>query len=47
MRLSELLENNEEETDQGTYAGLRFSQEDEDVIVNIVKELGVPNPIKR
>lgn len=46
MRLSKLLEKNEE-TDKGTYAGLRFSQDDEDVIMGIVKEMDVPNPIQR
>jgi len=45
MRLSTILES--EESEKGTYAGLRFSQDDEDVIIGIVKEMGVPNPIQR
>jgi hypothetical protein len=45
MRLSTILEN--EETEKGTFAGLRFSQDDEDVIIGIIEEMGVPNPIQR
>lgn len=47
MRLSKILEKNEEETEKGTYAGLRFSQDDEDKIIDIVTEMGVPNPIPK
>lgn len=48
MRLSKLLkEKNENETEQGTYAGIRFSQDDEDTIMDIVKKIGVPNSIEK
>ena len=47
MRLSTILEKNEDETKPGTYAGLRFSQDDEDAIIELVKKMGIPNPIKK
>ncbi len=45
MRLTEILKEKNEE--KGTYAGVRFSQDDEDVIVDLVKEMGLPNPIEK
>jgi len=44
MRLDKILEKNEAESDKGTYARLRFSQDDEDVIIGITEEMGGSKP---
>ena len=45
MKLSTLLEKGN--TTKGTYAGLRFSDTDNDNIEKIARDLGLPNPIQR
>lgn len=45
MKLKEVLSNNE--TEKGTYAGYRISQDDDDTIISLLKEIGVPNPIDK
>jgi len=45
MKLKDLI--NEEKETKGTYAGVLLSQDDEDKIISIVKEMGIPNPIPR
>jgi len=45
MKLKKLI--NEEKEAKGTYAGVLLSQDDEDRIISIVKEMGIPNPIPR
>lgn len=44
MKLSDLIEKKD---DVGTYAGLRFSDSSNDAIINLVKLLKLPNPIKK
>ncbi len=44
MKLNDLLE---EKQEKGTYAGLRFSDVDNDVIVELTKKLQLPNPIQK
>ena len=44
MRLTDLMEKEEQ---KGTYAGVKFNEESQDLIVNLAKEIGVPNPITK
>jgi len=43
MKLNNILK----ETKKGTYVGVKFSQDDEEIIVSIIEKIGVPNPIAR
>lgn len=51
MKLKEVLSGTMSETkdttQKGTYAGYRLSQDDDDTVINLIKEIGVPNPINR
>lgn len=44
MKLSEIFE---AKNQKGTYAGLRFSDDDNDVIVELANKLELPNPITK
>jgi len=44
MRLKDITETKEE---KGTYAGLRFNDDDNDAIIELTKKLNIPNPINR
>lgn len=48
MKLREVLsKDNVTEDQQGTYAGYRVSQDDDDTIMDLLKEIGVSNPVEK
>lgn len=47
MRLSDLLEQKEDETTEGTYAGYRLDTDSEEALMEAIKSMNIPNPVSQ
>lgn len=47
MRLSDLLEQKEDETTEGTYAGFRLDTDSEKALMQAIKSMNIPNPVSQ
>lgn len=47
MKLKEVLSKNNTTDEQGTYAGFRVNQDDDETIMLLLEDIGVPNPVDK